>query len=240
MNAAIALVGDFDESCTAHQAIPVALRLARAATGVHITWSWVGTNEIDSNSDPPFLPRQRTSLTGFAAVWLVPGSPYASMAGALTAIRFTREMGRPFLGTCGGFQHALIEFARNVCLVYDADHEETNPGAGELVVTRLATDLVEKTGGVTFTPGSRLHAIFDRKPTTEEYHCNYGLNPAWRARLETGGLRFTGFDESGDVRAGELPGHPFFIGTLFQPERSALRGERHPLITAFVRAVAET
>jgi CTP synthase (UTP-ammonia lyase) len=98
--------------------------------------------------------------------------------------------------------------------------------------------MVEKTGGITFTPGSRLHTIFGGKPATEGYRCNYGPNPTWRGRLEAAGWRFTGFDETGEVRAGELPSHPFFIGTLFQPERSALRGERHPLITAFVQAAA--
>jgi len=238
MTAAIALIGDFDEDVTAHKAIPPALRLARAASGVPVTWTWIGTNEIDSGSNPPVRGRRRTSLADFAGIWVVPGSPYASMAGALAAIQFARTTGRPFLSTCGGFQHALIEFARNICQVPDADHAETSPDSAELVVTRLACSLVEQTAGVTFTPGSRLHAVFGGRPAAAEYRCNYGLNPAWRARLEAGGLRFTGFDEAGEVRAGELPAHPFFVGTLFQPERSALRGEPHPLITAFVEAVA--
>jgi CTP synthase (UTP-ammonia lyase) len=160
------------------------------------------------------------------------------MAGALAAIRFARETGRPFLGTCGGFQHALIEFARYVCGVPDADHAETNPDGAALVVTPLACSLVEKTDRIIFTPNSRLHAIFNGQPALEDYRCRYGLNPVWRTRLETAGLRFTGLDTGGEVRAGELPSHPFFIGTLFQPERSALRGDRHPLITAFVRAAA--
>lgn len=243
MNAAIALVGDHNPQVTAHAAIPPALELARAATGVAISWTWVHTTTIRD---------ARKDLSAFAAIWVVPASPYASMAGALAAIRFARETGRPFLGTCGGFQHALIEFARNVCGVREADHAETaknGSGVGEsgrgergeappLVITPLACSQVEKTGDITFTPGSRLHAIFHGKPTTEGYHCSYGLNPEWRSRLEAAGLRFTGFGAAGQVRAGELPAHPFFFVTLFQPERSALRGERHPLITAFVRAAS--
>lgn len=238
MKVAIALVGDYDEQVTAHRAIPPALRLARAATGIELTWFWIPTGEIDPDADPPVLRRRRTSLTRFAAVWAVPGSPYASMAGALAAIRFARMTGRPFLGTCGGFQHALIEFARDVCSVSGADHAETNPKAAELVITPLACGLVEQAAGVAFVPGSRLHAIFGGTPANEEYHCNYGLNPAWRPRLEAAGLRFTGFDEVGEVRAAEFPAHPFFVGTLFQPERSALRGAGHPLIAAFVQAGA--
>ncbi len=230
MNAAIALVGDYREAVVAHRAIPRALELARPAAAAKVTWSWIPTTTIhDASHD----------LADFTAVWVVPASPYASMDGALAAIRFARETGRPFLGTCGGFQYALIEFARNVCGVRDADHAETNPGGADLVVTPLACSLVEKSGGITFTPGSRLHTIFGGKPATEGYRCNYGPNPTWRSRLEAAGWCFTGFDEMGEVRAGELPSHPFFIGTLFQPERSALRDERHPLITAFVQAAAQ-
>jgi CTP synthase len=231
MNAAIALVGDYRAAVIAHRAIPRALELARMMTAAKVTWSWIPTTTIhDASHD----------LADFTAVWVVPASPYASMDGALAAIRFARETGRPFLGTCGGFQHALIESARNVCGVRDADHAETNPGGAALVITPLACSLVEKTGGINFTPGSRLHTIFGGGPATEGYRCSYGPNPAWRSRLETAGWRFTGFDETGEVRAGELLSHPFFIGTLFQPERSALRGERHPLITAFVQAAAGT
>lgn len=79
-----------------------ALELARPAAAAKVTWSWISTTTIhDSSHD----------LADFAAVWVVPASPYASIDGALAAIRFARETGRPFLGTCGGFQHALIEFA---------------------------------------------------------------------------------------------------------------------------------
>jgi len=227
MNAVVALVGDHNPRVTAHAAIPQALELARAAAGAEISWTWVPTATIRD---------ARRDLAAFAAVWVVPASPYASMDGALAAIQFARETARPFLGTCGGCQHALIEIARHVCGAAAADHGETNPGGAELVVTPLACALVETTGEIRFTPGSRLHAIFSGRPTQEGYHCRYGLNPAWRARLETAGLRFTGFDAAGEVRAVELPAHPFFMATLFQPERSALRGQTHPLITAFVRA----
>lgn len=240
MTAAIALVGDRCDSVIAHQAIPRALALANAASGAAATWAWIGTNEINAATNPPALARTGGSLADFAAIWVVPGSPYANLAGALAAIRFARESGRPFLGTCGGFQHALIEFARDVCGVPDADHAETATSTDRpsLVITPLHCSLVGQTGRITFVSDSQLYAIFDGRPALEGYHCSYGLNPAWRNRLEAAGLRFTGFDPNAEVRAVELPGHPFFVGTLFQPERSALRNEPHPLITAFVRAAA--
>jgi CTP synthase (UTP-ammonia lyase) len=83
-----------------------------------------------------------------------------------------------------------------------------------------------------------LAKIYGRESTTEEYHCSYGLNPEYAARLQTGPLKIAARDDEGDVRAVELEGHPFFVGTLFQPERAALRDQMPPLVRAFVAAIA--
>lgn len=224
----LALIGDYREEVVAHRAIPQALELARRQTGVDVQWDWIATHTL---SDAP------AQLAAHAGVWCVPGSPYAHMAGALAAIRFAREKQRPFLGTCGGFQHALIEFARNVLGVATADHAETAPAARDLVVTALTCSLVGQQGDIVFTPGSQLDRIFGGEVAREGYHCNYGPNPAYRARFQAAGLHFTGFDREAQVRACELTGHPFFIGTLFQPERAALAGRSDPLIEAFLRAL---
>jgi CTP synthase (UTP-ammonia lyase) len=97
---------------------------------------------------------------------------------------------------------------------------------------------VEQSGRVNLTPGSALASAYGSTSAEAEYHCSFGLNAAYRERLERAGLRFTAQDESGELRGAELPGHPFFCGVLFQPERAALRGEVPPLVRAFVRAVA--
>jgi CTP synthase (UTP-ammonia lyase) len=223
----VALVGDYSSVVLAHRAIPQALELASVAIGREISWRWFHTSDIhDAVRD----------LASCAALWVVPASPYANMRNALEAIRWARETGRPFLGTCGGFQHALIEFARNVAGLAAADHAESSEHAGTLVVTPLSCSLVEKTGAIHFASGSRLCNAYGSDEATESYHCRYGLNVEYRTRLEKAGLCFSGFDDAGEVRAFELPPHPFFIGTLFQPERSALRGEVHPLIREFVLA----
>lgn len=230
--AAIALVGDFNPAVIAHRAIPLALEEARSALqpSTSLIWTWIPTRSLHD------APRD---LAAFDAVWLVPASPYENEAGALAAARFARETRRPFLGTCGGFQHALIEYARNVAGLAAADHAETNPSADTIVISPLACSLVEQTGDLTLVPGSHLAAAYGGPTAREGYHCNYGLNPTHRATLERAGLRFTAFDENGEVRAAELPmaTHPFFVGTLFQPERVALRGELPPLVAAFVRAI---
>jgi CTP synthase len=228
----IALVGDYSANIIAHRAIPLALELSREALGTIVEWEWLSTGSLTDAV---------RELARFSAIWLVPGSPYENMDGALAAIRFARETRRPFLGTCGGFQHALIEFARNVGGIANADHAETNATGKSLVITALACSLVDKTGRVRLSAGSRLRQIYGAESAHEGYHCNYGVNSTHRATLEAAGLRFTAFDEAGDIRGAELPVdvHPFFIGTLFQPERTALRGNTPPLVRAFVAATVD-
>src|SRR5262245_43178094 len=115
----IALVGDYSPEVPAHIAIPRALALAAEVVECDVAPDWIATPELASGADD--------RLAAYHAVWCVPASPYASMDGALNAIRFARETGRPFLGTCGGCQHALIEYARGPLGLAGADHAESNP-----------------------------------------------------------------------------------------------------------------
>jgi CTP synthase (UTP-ammonia lyase) len=172
-------------------------------------------------------------------VWCVPASPYENTAGAIAAIRFARETRRPFLGTCGGFQHAMLEYAQAVWRI-DAMHAEVNSNAVDPVIAPLMCALVEVKGALHFEPGSRLAKIYGSPTATEEYHCSFGLNPLYAARLASGPLKVAARDEEGSVRAVELDGYPFYVGTLFQPERAALRNQLPPLVKAFVAAIAAT
>ena len=226
--ARIALVGDHDPSVVAHQGIPLALELAAGAAGEPLDWTWLHTSTL--TGDVP------DRLEVFDGIWCVPGSPYANTSGVLDAIRVARERGVPFLGTCGGFQHALLEYAGAVWGVNAPAHAELDPSAADPVIAPLTCGLVEQSGTIRFEPRSRLRAIYGSDEAVEGYHCNYGLNPAYVGRFAAGPLRVAARDLAGDVRAVELDGHPFFVATLFQPERSGLDGRRHPLLTAFVGA----
>jgi len=225
-SALIGLVGDYDAGVIAHQAIPRALALAEGALGAPLQFRWLPTETIEGDA----------MLAPFDALWCVPASPYRSMAGALRAIRFARERPLPFLGTCGGFQHAVVEYARNVLGWADAEHAETAPDAVRPVIVPLACSLVEVTNEVQLRPGSRIAAAYGATAATEGYHCRYGLNEAFRETLVSGALRITAEDAAGDIRALELESHPFFVATLFQPERAALTGRLPPLVAAFARA----
>lgn len=224
----IGLIGDYDPAVLAHQAIPCALALAGDAVTASVHYEWVPTEEIGDES----------RVSRFDGLWCVPASPYRSVEGALRAIRFAREHRRPFLGTCGGFQHTIIEYARNVLGWSDAEHAETAPNAARPVITALACALVDKTETIRFQKDSLLAVAYGCLEATEGYHCSYGLNPAFLSAIVSGPLRVSAEDQAGEVRAVELQGHPFFVATLFQPERAALSGKTPPLVTAFVRAIA--
>src|SRR5262245_37046349 len=103
----IGLVGDCDPALRAHAAIPMALHLVAEEMGWTIQPAWLETGALTRTAASKLLEP-------FHGIWCVPGSPYRSMDGALRAIRFARENRRPFLGTCGGFQHAIIESLRHV------------------------------------------------------------------------------------------------------------------------------
>ncbi|HEX4808255.1 MAG TPA: hypothetical protein VH325_04965, partial [Bryobacteraceae bacterium] len=165
------------------------------------------------------------------------GSPYRSFDGALAGIRYARENKIPFIGTCGGSQHLMIEYARNVMGITDAAHAETDPYASCLFITPLSCSLVGKTMEVVIKPGSKAAAACQAERSMEAYYCNFGLNPAYQERLEYAGLEITGKDENGEARIVELTSHPFFVGTLFVPQARSKPGNAHPLVLAFCRAV---
>jgi serine/threonine protein kinase len=225
----IALVGDYHAQVASHRAILRALELLSAEEpSLRVEPEWILTRDLKSN------PAER--LSRVAGIWCVPASPYASMDGALRAIQIARERGVPFLGTCAGFQHALIEYARHVIGLQEADHAETNPATIYPLISRLACPLIEQEGPVLLAEGSRLREICGGDSSVETYHCRFGLDRAFEARLNDGRLRVCGRNPTGDIHAVELMEHPFYLATLFQPERWALRGKVHPLIRAFVQA----
>jgi CTP synthase (UTP-ammonia lyase) len=222
----IALVGDRDDTVTAHRAIPLALDAAARMLGLDAAAEWVPTEEITSAA----------RLARFDGLWCTPRTPYRSLDGALAAITHARTSGLPYLGTCGGFQYAIVEYARHVLGWVDAVHAEDDPGAARTVIAPLACALVEVQASVDLAPGSRVAAAYGELMATASYRCRYGVDESLRSALVGGPLRVTAEDAHGDVRAVELEGHPFFVATLWQPERDALAGRRVPLAEALLQA----
>ncbi|MFW0698034.1 CTP synthase [Pantoea sp. R13S299] len=220
----LSLVGDYRADAVAHQAIPLAIERAARWLNISVEAEWIATDQLD-----------QTDLTRSDAVWVVPGSPYRNDAGVFETLRWARESGKPLLGSCGGFQYAVIEYARNVLGWHDASHAETDTG-GRMVIAPLSCSLVEQRGIVRFEADSRIARAYGTLESDEGYHCNFGVNPDFSDALGDNTLRITAWDEAGDVRGVELPGHPFYVATLFQSERAALQDKSSPLVIAWMQA----
>lgn len=225
--ARVALIGDRSPHVRAHQRIPALLDALREHEGLVLDAYWIATDDAE---------RDDGALAGFDGIWVLPGSPYRSMDGALTAVRYARKGRIPFLGSCGGFQHAVLEFARDVAGLPGAGHAEYGAGGENPLIVPLDCSLVGHELSVRVQAGSLAERILGCDRTVERYHCSYGLNPAYLDLLRAHGMRFTGAADDGGVRIAELPGHPFFLATLFQPELAPCEPRPHPIIRAFARA----
>lgn len=225
----IGIIGDFDPENESHIATNEAIGHCANELDFHISYRWIGTEEITAENT-------RDHLSGFSGLWIAPASPYKSMEGALSAIRFGRENAVPVIGTCGGFQHIVLEFARNVLGISDGEHEETHPAASRLLISRLACSLVGRTLTIELLPESLVARLYGRTKVEERYHCNFGVNPDFVGTLCASSLKVVGRDSEGEVRAVELAGHPFFIGTLFIPQLSSSADAPHPLVFGFIKA----
>jgi CTP synthase (UTP-ammonia lyase) len=214
----IGLIGDFSEQQRAHKAIPTALQ----ASSDGIETVWIPT---DSAGDSQ-------SLAGFDGFWCVPGIPYRNADGAMRAIRHARITRTPFLGTSAGFQYAILEYARDVLGLAEADHQKTNPKAALPLISPLGCALAGVKARVRFMDGSHLRRAYGAPESVEEYHCSFGLNGRYRRLIEGKDLCVAAVDDQHEIRAIELDGHPFFVATLFQPE---MRAGVSPVVDAFVK-----
>jgi CTP synthase (UTP-ammonia lyase) len=222
----IALVGERDLAKPAHAGIEASLALQQRDRDPALAFRWVSTSSLTAG-------KAGDALKDVSGIWCVPGSPYESTAGALAAIRFAREQHRPFLGTCGGFQHALMEFCATM-LRRNAVHQELAGDAPDPLIIKLSCSLAGARSRVIAPAGSWYATTVGADESVEEFNCNYGLSPSFEPFFAGSGLEFVARDDGGQVRAFRLARHPFFVGTLFQPERRALAGSLHPLVQAFL------
>jgi CTP synthase (UTP-ammonia lyase) len=227
MPATVAILGEYNPKFHPHVATDAAIRDSCAALGVGIDSHWVSTADVDDGL-----------IRSHQGVLVAPGSPYKNMARTLEAIRYAREHALPCLGTCGGFQHMIIEYARNALGYREAQHAEYDPYASNLFVTKLDCSLVGRDLEVRLAPGSFVAMCYGVDCATESYYCNFGVPPDKVAMIAAGDLKIVGSDNEGEVRVVELPGHPFFVGTLFVPQLRSTPARPHPLVNAFIRAVS--
>src|ERR1700690_339128 len=182
MITSIAVIGDFQADNQSHIATNCALEHAAAALGTQVKTCWIGTDKL-ARAD---ISERLKEIHG---LWIAPGSPYKNMDAALAAIQFSRVSNLSLLGTCGVFQHIVLEYARNVLGVIDASHAESDPYASVLFISRLACSLVGRTMTISLKPDSLIARAYGKSIAQEGYYCNFGVNPDYVETLRRGRLQ---------------------------------------------------
>ncbi len=136
----IGILGDFDPKSPTLPAVDKSLQHAAAKLGITVESTWLATPSL-------LEPNAEKTLEKFDGIWAAPGSPYKSFDGMLKGIEFARRRDWPFLGTCGGFQYALIECARNVLGIKDADSAENDSGSKNIVIYPVACAVPKRAQG---------------------------------------------------------------------------------------------
>lgn len=224
----IVILGDYNPQYYTHLAVDKVVRHLSKTVHNNVTFEWRDTDKFEIESD---------FNTKYSGLWLASGSPYKDMQNVLSAVQFARENNIPAFGNCGGFQHMLIEYARNVCGISNADTEETNPGGHELVISKLSCSLVGEQELITVKESSQLFSLIGKNQLIGKYHCNYSLNPFFTSLLESYGMKMTATNTEGEIRAFEVPTHPFYLGTLFQPALTSTEDVLSPILLGFVQTV---
>lgn len=238
----IAVLGDYDPKSPTLPAIEKSLQHASARLSASVECKWIPTPSLDAPDAPKLLE-------AFDGIWAAPGSPYQSFDGMLKGIEFARRRDWPFLGTCGGCQYALIECARNVLGIKDADSAENNSSSQNIIISPVACAVPKRAKGapklsgpindIRLRPGSYLQSFYMQETVTEEFFCNFEVNPDYEWAAMEAGFPVVARGPNGEIRAIESPTHRFFIATLFQPQLSSTAKKPHPLILAFLQAAAD-
>ncbi len=178
---------------------------------------------------------------------LIPGGfGNRGVEGKIAAIHFARNEGIPLFGICLGLQTTVIEFARNVCGIKDANSREFNPTTKNPVISLLEEqEIVEYKGGTmrlgayqcNFLEGSKVHAIYKQPSAMERHRHRFEVTLKFRSTLEENGLICSGINpQTGLVEVIELGTHPWFICTQYHPEFKSKPTKPHPLFADFIRA----
>jgi CTP synthase (UTP-ammonia lyase) len=227
MKPKIAIIGEYYNNFEPHLSLNKSLGYLNDE--YDFEYMWLETEHVENERDQ--------LLRKYAGIWSAPGSPFKSLDGALYAITYARLKDIPHLGTCAGFQHGVIEIARNILGIEDAQHEEYDAQSSKLFINRLVCSLAGKRMDVYLKSGSLAHQLYQIDNSKENYYCNFGINPAFRQYLKHPQISVSGVDQNDEIRIIELPNHKFFLITLFVPQIRSLPDSPHPLIKGFVKAV---
>ncbi len=222
----IAVIGEFYINLKPHTALNDSIEHVKKKYGLGIGIDWIDTLRAEKEGKDLFV-----NYSGF---WSAPGSPFKSLEGAISAIEYARINDIPHLGTCAGFQHTVIEFARNVLLFKEAQHEEYDKNSSALFINKMVCSLAGKRMNIKLLKGSKAYECYRSDDTIEDYYCNFGINPKFSEKMKHDKLLISGIDNDGEIRIIEYPANRFFVSTLFVPQINSTDKSPNPIIERFV------
>ena len=238
----IGLVGKYVELQDAYKSINEALFHAATYNDRKLRLVYIHSEKLfDSNADE--------LLGGMDGVVIAPGFGQRGIEGKFVALRWCREHDVPTFGICLGMQCMVIEFARDVLGLGDANSTEMNPSTPHNVIDLMEEQKsIHNMGGTmrlgaygcTLRQGSRVASAYGSLHISERHRHRFEFNNDYRAEMEAKGLVLAGLSPSGHlVEIVELPDHPWFVGVQFHPEFKSRPDRPHPLFYGFVKAAAE-
>jgi len=248
----VAMVGKYMDLTESYKSLSESLIHA----GVH-THTKVNIKYVDSEQ----IEKEGTACLEGADAILVPGGfGERGIEGKIKAVQYARENGVPYLGICLGMQVAVIEYARHVAKLENANSTEFNPKTPNPVIA-LITEWQTNDGSVEtrskdsdlggtmrlggqvckLEPGSLAQKIYDKDQITERHRHRYEFNNQFKQKLEQAGLRFSGYSIDGKLMEMiEIPGHPWFVACQFHPEFTSTPRDGHPLFTSYIQAARDS
>ncbi|HLI83468.1 MAG TPA: CTP synthase [Bryobacteraceae bacterium] len=238
----IGLVGKYVEYEDSYKSLKEALLHGGLAHGLKVKIEWIEAEGVVG-------PGWEKQLEGFDGILVPGGFGKRGIDGMLNAIRYAREQKVPYFGICLGMQTLVIEYARNVCGLADADSTEFNPATPHRVIFKLRElKGVDELGGTMRLGGwacrlaenSFALRAYGARDINERHRHRYEFNREYEETLKAAGLRITGETPDGTyVEICEIPDHPWFLGCQFHPEFKSKPMEPHPLFKAFIGAAYE-
>ena len=232
----IALVGKYTELHDAYLSVAEALRHAGYSLGTHVEIRWVDSEKLTEDN----IARELSGVSGI----IVPGGfGGRGIRGMITAVKYARLTGMAFFGICLGMQIAVIEYARNVCGITDADSGEFNELCKNKVIDFMPgqSDSIEKGGTLrlgaypcVISPDTAMRRCYAADTISERHRHRYEFNNDYREKLTAAGLTLSGLSPDGRlVETVELTDRAFYIGVQFHPEFKSRPNRPHPFVRQF-------
>jgi CTP synthase len=235
----VAIVGKYTTLQDAYLSVVEALSHAGAEHGVRVEIEWVDAEDLYGSGEV------EERLAGYDGMLVLPGFGSRGVEGKIEAARYARESGTPYLGLCLGLQIAVVELARNVAGLEKASSTEFDEETPHPVIDIMADQVGVELGGTMrlgrypckIAPETLAAKLYPEGLAQERHRHRYEVSNRYRQALSEAGMVFSGTSPDGRlVEMGELPDHPFFIGSQFHPEFKSRPLRPHPLFSGLVGA----